>query len=327
MTTTPLDQHRLHYLHETIRLGSVRAAAEALDVNASVISRQIALLEAELGISLIERLSRGIRATEAGALLAERFRHWTADQADTVAKLRELQGLKRGHVDIVLGEGFVSDLMSGPLAKFWQRHPQLTMAFDLAGTTEVVNAVAEDRAHIGLVFNPGPDPRIRIATASRQPLCAILPPDHALARLNRPLKLRELEGQPLGLMHASYGTRQILAMAEAAERITLAPKLTTSAISVLRHFVTSGLGLTLLPAFAVATDLAEGALAAVPIDNRLLAASKACVITRLGRELPAAASHLLRHLGGQMRAFKAADAAPSTRPKRGGQARAPHGKV
>ena len=108
-----LDHHRLHYLHEAIRRGSVRAAAEALDVNASVISRQIALLEQELGLTLVERLSRGIRATEAGALLVERFRHWQADQADTVAKLRELQGLKRGHVDIVLGEGFVSDLMSG----------------------------------------------------------------------------------------------------------------------------------------------------------------------------------------------------------------------
>ena len=105
MSAVLLDHHRLQYLHEAVRLGSVRAAAEALDINASVVSRQIALLEKELGLSLIERLSRGIRATEAGALLVERFRKWEADQADTVAKLRELQGLKRGHVDIVLGEG------------------------------------------------------------------------------------------------------------------------------------------------------------------------------------------------------------------------------
>lgn len=314
-----LDHHRLHYLHEAIRLGSVRAAAEALDVNASVISRQIALLEKELGLTLLERLSRGIRATEAGALLVERFRQWQADQADTVAKLRELQGLKRGHVDIVLGEGFVSDLMSGPLGRFWQRHPDLTMAFDLAGTNEVVNAVAEDRHHIGLVFNPSADPRIRIATASRQPLCAIMPPDHALARLGRSLRLRELADHPLGLMHPSYGTRQVVAMAEAAERIALSPKLTTSSINVLRHFVRSGLGLTLLPAFAIAADLADGSLAAVPVDNRLLASSEACVITRRGRELPHAASHLLRFLSGQMRAFRVGGAAGKTRTRGAGR--------
>ncbi|MGJ5023645.1 LysR family transcriptional regulator [Bradyrhizobium oligotrophicum] len=314
-----LDHHRLHYLHEAIRLGSVRAAAEALDVNASVISRQIALLENELGLTLLERLSRGIRATAAGALLVERFRQWQADQADTVAKLRELQGLKRGHVDIVLGEGFVSDLMSGPLGRFWQRHPDLTMSFDLAGTNEVVNAVAEDRHHIGLVFNPSADPRIRIATASRQPLCAIMPPDHTLAWLGRPLRLRELADHPLGLMHPSYGTRQVVAMAEAADRIALSPKLTTSSINVLRHFVKGGLGLTLLPAFAIAADLADGSLAAVPVDSRPLSSSEACVITRRGRELPHAASHLLRFLSGQMRAFRVGGAAGKTRTRGAGR--------
>jgi DNA-binding transcriptional LysR family regulator len=299
-----LDHHRLHYLYEAVRFGSVRAAAESLDVNPSVISRQIALLEKELGITLIERLSRGIRATEAGELLVQRFRQWSADQQDTLAKLRELQGLQRGHVDIVLGEGFVSDLMSGPLAKFWGRHPDLTMSFDLAGTTEVVNAVAEDRYHIGLVFNAGPDPRIRITTAIRQPICAIVPIGHPLARQDRPLHLRELAEVPLGLMHPSYGTRQIVATAEAEERIGLLPKLVTSSISVLRHFVKSGMGVTLLPAFSVAADIADGSLLALPVDNRLLASSEACVITRLGRELPAAAGHLLRFLGAGMRAFQ-----------------------
>lgn len=297
----PLDHHRLHYLYEAVRLGSVRAAAEALDINPSVVSRQIALLEKELGITLIERLSRGIRATEAGALLIDRFRQWSADQKDTVAKLRELQGLRRGHIDIVLGEGFVSDLMSGPLGKFWQRHPDLTMSLDLAGTNDVVSAVAEDRYHMGMVFNAGPDPRIRVTTAIRQPICAIVPPGHPLTRHDRPLRLRDLAEHPLGLMHPSYGTRQIVAMAETSERIALQPKLVSNSINVLRQFVKNGLGLTLLPAFSITADLTDGSLAALPVANRLLASSEACVITRLGRELPDAASHLLRFLSARMR--------------------------
>ena len=302
--TVLLDHHRLHYLHETVRFGSVRAAAAGLDINPSVISRQIAQLEKDLGITLIERLSRGIRPTEAGALLVQRFRQWSADQDDTIAKLRELQGLKRGHIDVVLGEGFVSDMMSGPLDKFWQRHPHLTMSFDLAGTNEVVSAVAEDRYHIGMVFNAGADPRIRVTTAIRQPICVIVPPGHPLVRRNRPVRLRELTDFPVGLMHPSYGTRQIVATAETSERIGLSPKLVTSSISVLRHFVKSGMGLTLLPAFSIAADLADGSLLALPVDNPLLASTEACVITRLGRELPNAASHLLRFLGARMRAFR-----------------------
>jgi DNA-binding transcriptional LysR family regulator len=311
--TSLLDDHRLRYLFEAVRLGSVRTAADALDVNPSVVSRQIAQLEKDLGITLIERLSRGVRATEAGELLVERFRKWEADREDTIAKLREIQGLQRGHVNIVLGEGFVSDLMAGPLDLFWRRHPRLTMSFELAGTNNVIQAVAEDKCHIGLVYNAGPDPRIRTAIAIRQPICLIARPDHPLARRGGPVRLYEIADQPLGLMYPSYGTRQIVAMVEASEKIGLLPKLTTSSISVLRHFVKADMGLTLLPAFSIAADLADGSLVALPVDNPLLASTDARVITRLGRELPNAAGQLLRFLMTQMRAFRETSAAVPTR--------------
>lgn len=301
---TRLDDHRLRYLHEAVRLGSVRAAADSFDVNPSVVSRQIAQLERDLGVVLVERLSRGVRATEAGALLAQRFQQWSADREDTLARLRELQGLKRGHVDIVLGEGFVSDLMSGPLDRFWRKHPGLTMSIDLAGTNEVMSAVSEDRCHIGLVFHAGPDPRIRTQTAIRQPIRCIARADHPLARRGQPVRLAELVHQPLGLMHPGYGTRQAIATAEAAAKIVLSPKLTTSSISILRHYVQSGMGLALPPVFALATDLADGVIVALPIDDPLLMATEARVITRLGRVLPDAAARLLRYLSAQMQAFR-----------------------
>jgi DNA-binding transcriptional LysR family regulator len=300
-----LDENRLRYLFEAIRLGSVRAAADLLSVNPSVVSRQIAQLEKDLGVSLIERLSRGVRATEAGDLLVQRFRQWSADAEDTISKLREIQGLQRGHIDIVMGEGFVSDLMTGPLNRFWQRHPRLTMSLELAGTNDVVRAVAEDRCHIGLVYNARTDPQIRTSVSTRQPICLIARPDHPLARKGSSVQLRDIAGHPLGLMYPSYGTRQVVAMAEASERVGLSPKLTTSSISVLRHFVKADMGVTLLPAFSITADIADGSLVAIPINHSLLMSTEAQVITRLGRELPSAVSQLLRFLGAQMRAFRA----------------------
>jgi len=299
-----LDENRLRYLFEAIRLGSVRAAADLLSVNPSVVSRQIAQLEKDLGVSLIERLSRGVRATEAGDLLVQRFRQWSADAEDTISKLREIQGLQRGHIDIVMGEGFVSDLMSGPLNRFWQRHPRLTMSLELAGTNDVVRAVAEDRCHIGLVYNARTDPQIRTSVSTRQPIRLIARPDHPLARKGTSVQLRDIAGHPLGLMYPSYGTRQVVAMAEASERIGLSPKLTTSSISVLRHFVKADMGVTLLPAFSITADIADGSLVAIPINHSLLTSTEAQVITRLGRELPTAVSQLLRFLSAQMRAFR-----------------------
>jgi len=107
-----IDENRLRYLFEAARYGAVRAAADALGVNPSVVSRQIALLEQELDAALLDRHSRGVRPTEAGELLIEHYPRHTVDRDDTLARLRELQGLHRGHIDLVLGEGFVADLIS-----------------------------------------------------------------------------------------------------------------------------------------------------------------------------------------------------------------------
>ncbi len=299
-----LERPALRYLHEAVRLGSVRSAAEMLETNPSVVSRQIARLEHDLGLDLIERLPRGIRATEAGQVLVERYRQWSADQDDALSRLRDLQDLRAGHVEITLGEGFVSDLMSGPLNRFWERHPRLSMTFNLAGTDEVVRAVAEDRCHIGLVYNAPPHPGIRTSAAIGQPICLVARADHPMGHRGSPVLLKELERLPVGLMSAGYGTRLIVAQAESQERVWLTPKLTTNSIHVLRQFVRTGLGVTLLPAFAIASDIADGTLVALPVQNSLLEGAEAKVVTRTGRHLPPAAVNLLRYLSAQMLAFR-----------------------
>lgn len=299
-----LDDNRLRYLYEALRLGSIRKAAEALAVNASVVSRQIALLEADVAMALLDRHARGCRATEAGDLLVAHYRRRASDEDDTLLKLRELQGLKRGHIDLVAGEGFVADLVTGALARFWGKHPGLTMTLELAGTSEVVAAIAEDRAHVGLVYNAPADPRLSIAASVHQPIRAIVPARHPLARASAPLSLHDVAQHPLGLMAAGYGVRRILAQAEVAERIILPAKLATTSIDVLRQFLRGGLGVTLLPAFAVADDIARGALVAMPMTSGVLNAPEAHLITRAGRALPTGASHLLRHLAGHLRAMR-----------------------
>lgn len=300
--STGLDDNRLRYLFEAVRLGSVRAAADHLGVNPSVASRQIAQLEREVGVLLIERLSRGIRATEAGDFLVQRYRQWTADREDTMARLREIQGLQRGHVSVIIGGGFVSDLMSGPLRSFWDRHPRLALTIEIGGSDEIAQAVGEDRFHIGLGYNVRPDPRVRFVATATRPICLVARPDHPLANAG-PVSLADINENPLGLLITGSGVRQRIAMAEAAEGISLTPRLTTSSIEALRHFVQADMGVTLLPAFAIGADIAAGTLVAAPIDNALLATTEAQVATRLGRELPDAALLMLRSLIRDMRAF------------------------
>ena len=296
-----LDERCLRYLAEAVGCGSVRAAADKLNVNASAVSRQIVQMEGQLATPLIERHRRGVRATPAGSLLLDYYRRQASDREDILAKLTELKGLRRGHIDVVLGEGFVGDLMSGLLQGFWARHPDLTMTLDLAATNDVVRRVVEDEAHLGLVYNPPPEPRLRTHLAMPHPIRLLVRADHPLAARflsssPAPVRLADLAGHRLGTMHPAYGIRQIIAAAERAEGVRLDPVLITGSIGVLKQFVASGIGVTLLPAFCAAQEISAGSLVALPLADPGLDGVEARIVTRLGRQLSPAAGTLLQHL-------------------------------
>ncbi len=299
-----IDDRRVRYFFEAVTCGSVRAAADKLDMNPSVVSRQIAQLESELVVTLMERLGRGVKATEAGQILIDYYRQHRSHQDDVVTKIQELRGLKDGHIDLVLGEGFVGDLMGPPIQEFWGRYPGLSITMNLAGTNDVLRQVSEDLAHIGLVYNPFPSKNIRSRAAVRQPLCAIMPPGHPLTRQKTRPKLSEICDCPVALMHGSYGTRQLISMAEQMDHIRLVPRLMTDSISVLKHFVKAGLGIGLLPEFSVTQEIHAGELIALEVAHPILSNAEAHIVTRLGRQLPIAANQLLIHLISSMQAFR-----------------------
>ncbi|VVE01222.1 LysR family transcriptional regulator [Pandoraea capi] len=341
--TPAINESRLSYLYEAVQCGTVRAAADRLDIAPSAVSRQIALLEAELALPLIERHKRGVHLTQAGRLLMEYYREQRAHQEDLLAKLQEVRGLRRGHIRLAVGEGFVSDLMGAPLQYFCKRYPDITLTLDLAGTNEVMRLVAEDDADIGLVYNPPAEPKIVSRAQMAQPVHAIVAPGspliaqaanaaatqaaeamramgatkatkaiqagdatHADGR-HQPgaLTLDALYDVPLALMHGAYGTRQLMELAEQSEKHRLTPTVTTNSISVLKHFVRAGLGATFLPTFAVSQEIEAGVLCAVPIDHPILNSAEAHLITRAGRRLSGAANRLLTHLASKMEAFGA----------------------
>jgi DNA-binding transcriptional LysR family regulator len=93
---------------------------------------------------------------------------------------------------------------------------------------------------------------------------------------------------------------------QAFQQARLAPRMTmnTNSMVILAQYVRSGMGVTLLPAFAVAHDLDIGSLVARPVDDPLFQRSQAHMVTRVGRQQPKASILLLRHLQRWMQAFR-----------------------
>ncbi|MFP3613225.1 LysR family transcriptional regulator [Paraburkholderia sp. DD10] len=298
-----LTESRIAYFFEAVRCGTIRAAADWLDVAPSAVSRQITLLEEELDAPLIERHARGVTPTEAGQFVIQYFREQRAHRDDLLSRLQELRGLRIGRVSVVLGEGFVSDMLSGPMEHFCKQYPNIRINLDLGSTNDVVTKITEDEGDIGLVYNPPNEPRIVSRAFRRQPMMAIVGVRMARTIKRKTLTVQELASYPIAATHATYGTRQMLQAVEFAEKISLEPAVTTNSINIMKQFARSELGIVVLPAFAVTSELKAGELKAIPIEHPILQNAEAHLVTRVGRKLSVASNKMLQMMS-QMSAFR-----------------------
>lgn len=299
-----LNEARLIYLFESIQRGTMRAAADALNIAPSAVSRQVALLEEELAIPLIERHTRGIKPTEAGKLLLQYFREQHSHKTDVLSELQELRGLRKGTVRIALGEGFVSDLMAGPLVKFGADYKDISVVLDVGGTNEIMRRVSEDEADIGLIMNPPPDAKIVSRKISRQPIYAIVAPDFPLLGKPGPFRINDFLSYPMALNHSTFGLRQILQLVEQTEKIRFKPTLTTNSFYILRQFVRLQMGVTFLPSFVVTGELQAGELFTIPVQHPILENAEAHLITRAGRKLSISANKMLQYMSARLSSMR-----------------------
>ena len=297
---TKLEPRRLHYFMEVLNNGSVRGAAGALGMDASAISRAIGLLEQECGARLLERRGRGVTPTDAGRLLAAYLHREQSERRALLAQMDSIRKVESGHIDLVTGEGYVDWLAKTSLCRFMQAHPKITVSLDIGSTDEIVQQVVGERAHIGILFNPPRDDRLRSHHSQPHPIKAMVPRGHPLIRLGRPLKLADLAPYPGAAMHPNYGLRQHIQAAEIGEGVRLTFAFTTASFDALAQYVTSGLGYALVSRLAM-TEADAAKVVALPMKNALLHRGRTHVISRQGRALPPAAMKLLRMIVGEMR--------------------------
>ncbi|MGO4152275.1 LysR family transcriptional regulator [Cupriavidus sp. YAF13] len=291
-----LSARRLQYFFEAVNTGSVRGAAERLGVEPSIVSRQIQLLETELGVALLERKGRGIVPTEVAAIVMDHCRDRQASEQALMARLDEVNGLQRGDIQLVASEGFVDILMSGVVDAFCRQYPGIRVSLKVAGASDAVRAVAHDDAHIGVVFGAPADPAVRVVTARTHPLCVIAWPGHPLARQRKRPALKDVACYPVALMAPGFGLRQLIQMAELSENIVLTPSFVANSILTLKRYVECRLGLTFTSSNSVVKEVARGELVALRTTNPIFEAAQSRLIVRANRPLTSAARGMLERI-------------------------------
>src|SRR6266542_2468323 len=121
-----INPQRLRYFHEVLERRSIRTAAEVLNTAPSVVTRQVKLLEKELGVTLFERRhKRGMAPTEAGEALAEYYRNNCEQREQLDHHLRQIRDAQRGTIYLAISEGYILPFMDEILMDFMGQYPDI----------------------------------------------------------------------------------------------------------------------------------------------------------------------------------------------------------
>jgi DNA-binding transcriptional LysR family regulator len=292
----------LQYLYEAASCGSMRRASEKLGVAVSSVSRQIAQLEKELGVALIERNRRTIMLTDAGNCVLSYYRSRAAAKDLLLERLAALREARAGIIHLSVGEGFLSRSFVSLLRDFRQSHSNCHIEVFVEANKLAVQRVLDDEAHIGVVLQVPAEPGIRVRCSVAQPLLVICQPEHPIARKNA-VTLRELSTHTLALLPKTARLRELIAIAEANSGVWLDAKIITSSIFALRELAKIGEAVTILPRVSVLAELEDRTLTCVPIAEPSLRDTEMSIITRLGRQLSAAPSQILQLLEAKLRSL------------------------
>jgi DNA-binding transcriptional LysR family regulator len=199
----PFELRHLVYFREVARRLHFRKAAEALSIAQPALSRQIAQLEAALGVRLFARSSRRVELTPAGAALVERIEPVLSSLLRVPADMKAVAEGQVGRLRVAFTGLAMATVLPDILRGFHRRFPGIRLELNESPTSAQVAALQAGEIDCGFFHPDAPTPGIGVTLLLREPNGVLLPSDHPL-RARRPLRLRDLESTPFVLFPRTH---------------------------------------------------------------------------------------------------------------------------
>jgi DNA-binding transcriptional LysR family regulator len=226
----------LRLIQDVARVGSIRKAAEDLNITSSALNRRIQRFEEEFGAQIFERLPRGVRLNPAGELLMHHIRVQVSDLDRIRSQVADLSGARRGHVSIACSQALNPVFLPDQIARYRAVHPGVTFSVMVRDRAAAERELGNFSSDLALVFEPIYLVDFEVIKAIPQPICAVMAEDHPLAT-KADLRLHDCLDAPHIVPSADYGVRHLLEQATRGRSRQLNPVVEADSFELMRQYV------------------------------------------------------------------------------------------
>jgi DNA-binding transcriptional LysR family regulator len=289
-----LDLVSLALFVNVVRLGSISKGAAMAHLAIGAASKRMSDLEAAVGAELFERHSRGVTPTAAGQALARHAQRILSDVNLLAAELADHASGIVGVVRLWANTSAITQFLPRDIAAFTQATPGVRIEMEELNSNEVVLAVLEGRADIGIFADRTPALGLHLMNYREDRLVLVVPAGHPLAA-RRGLHFEEaLDYDFVSLSQGTSLARRLQAETEALGR-RLKLRIHVRSFDAMCQMVAAGLGVAVLPSDAVRALVRSLNLRQVPLKDAW-ARRQLLIGVRDPDEMPRHARAMVEHL-------------------------------
>jgi DNA-binding transcriptional LysR family regulator len=291
----PAFSRFLRYFMVVGRQGSIRRAAEQLNVSASAVDRQILNAEAEIGMPLFERLPSGLRLTAAGEILMSAGARWQKSLVDVRTQMEDLQGLKRGHVDIAVIDALSGGYVPNAVRKVQNQFPGITISLKVVENLRVRDAITSGEVDFGIFLEPQTFRDLAVRTHVEVVLGFVTRPDHPLSQ-HKQSRFSACAGVKLVVPAEPLALCQQISVLEGVTGVVAEVAASSDNIQMIKSLVAEGVGVGVLTSLDVIPEVEAGTLAFTRISDPVLRPITLALCAASSRQLSTAANLVMAEL-------------------------------
>ena len=243
-----MDLKQLEYFVAVVERGSFSKAAVALNLAQPSLSRQIGLLETELGHRLLERTGRGVSLTKAGAALLSHAKVMLGAASEAKFQIKEMRNDPIGRVVVGLPHRVAAGLCVPLIQEFRARLPNALISVVEGLSLSLRDSLINGRIDVGLLFDPAPTPLLKYETLLRERLILVAP---ASLTLPKQVSLQMLKDFPMVLPSSPNPIRNLVDAVLLPRKIDLHIVAEVGAVHSALRLVENNMACSILPESAL----------------------------------------------------------------------------